>query len=352
MSQLRTAKIVAPLFAVSLLAGAIHTAVADEEKLSSTFFEVTASVQTELVGASGSAAEARGKDNWYITDSWGNGVNNNENWSAVFLHGEHRFDNGVRVFARHGFNYDMDGLKDGRAKYRDSYVGVAGSLGMVRAGRLESPYKLNTLQWDPFVATFLQARTNMGAAGGPLGAGAYIDDAVDYTLVRNGVTYRAFYSNNDGQPAPQGVERDSTFSGSINFPIHENIELAIAHIDAGNRGAGKRQGTKFGARTRYDQFTFAVEYEFRDEGLENGEFLFLSGTYNDGQRNWSASYGQFMDDGIQNNDGEYYALGVAQRFNRNVAVHAGYRRTERDITGGENTVGIGLRLTRGYRHTL
>ena len=85
MSQLRTAQFVAPLFAVSLLAGAIHTAVADEEEQSSTFFEVTARVQTELVGVDGSAAEARGKDNWYITDSWGNGVNNNHNWSAVFF---------------------------------------------------------------------------------------------------------------------------------------------------------------------------------------------------------------------------------------------------------------------------
>ena len=70
----------------------------------------------------------------------------------------------------------------------------------------------------PLCCHVLQARTNMGKSGGPLGAGAYIDDAVDYTLVRNGVTYRAFYSNNDGQPAPQGVERGQYILWLDQFP--------------------------------------------------------------------------------------------------------------------------------------
>lgn len=333
------------LGSLSILMMSMGHALADEQK--STFFEITARVQSELVNVDGTAAEARNKDNWYITDAWANGNNNAHNWSALFLHGEHKLDNGVRLIARHGYNFTMDGLNDGRAKYRESYVGVAGNFGMVRGGRLESPYKLNTLSWDPFVATFLQARFNGAKAGGPLGAGAYIDDAVDYTLVRNGVTFRAFYSNNDGQPAPAGVARDNTWSASVNVPVGK-VELAFAHIDAGNRGMGKRDGSKVGARTQYGDFTFAAEYEFRGTGLENADTLFLSSTYNAGKRNYSLSYGQFLDNGIMNNDGEYLAVGFKQTINPRFMVHGGYRQTRRDLTGTEHIIGVGVRLI--WRH--
>lgn len=331
---------------LSLIALAISSAAVADEK-ASTFFEITARVQSELVNVDGSAAEARNTDKWYITDGWGNGTNNSHNWSAVFLDGEHKFTNGVRLFVRHSYNFNMDGLNDGRAKYRESYVGVAGDFGMVRGGRLESPYKLNTLQWDPFVGSFLQARANGGKSGGPLGAGGYIDDAVDYTLVQNGITFRALYSNNDGQPAPSGVERDTMWAGSVNVPVG-NVELALAHFDAGNRDDGKRDGTKIGARTSLDQFTFAAEYEFRGTGLENADILFFSTTYNAERRSYSLSYGEFMDNGIMNNDGEYFALGFKQTINPRVMFHGGYRQTRRDLTGTEHLIGVGVRLI--WRH--
>lgn len=334
--KLKQVAIVSAVLSALGLSGAV---VADNE---TTYFEVMARAQVELVNASGDIPKATGEDGFNVTDAWGGGNPNSHNWSGLFLDAGHKFTPGLEVFGRYSFNFNMDGLPDGRAKYRDIFVGLRGDFGTVRAGRIESPYKLAGLGWDPLNATALQARTNMGRSGGALGHGGYHNDSVDYSVSLNGVKFTAFYSKGDG--GPSGPNQNSMYAGSVSVPMG-NVELSLSHFDADNRGGGKRDGTKLGARYQEGAWTFAGQYEFRGTGLENGDYLFLSSAYKAAVGQLSLSYGRFMDDSIFNSDGEYVAAGLMRRLSPNFAYHAGVRYTDRDSLGSETMVGVGFRFS-------
>lgn len=332
-------KQVAVVSAVLSALGISGAVVADDEK---TFFQVLARAQVEMVNASGDIPDLTGEDGFHITDAWGNGRPNSHNWSGLFLDAGHKITDGLEVFGRYSFNFNMDGLPDGRAKYRDTFIGLRGDFGAVRAGRLESPYKLAGLGWDPMNATSLQARMNAGRSGGALGHGGFHNDSVDYNVTMNGIKFSAFYSKGDG--GPSGPEQNSMYSGSIIVPVG-NVELLLAHFDADDRGAGKRDGTKLGARYQEGAWTFAGQYEFRGTGVDNGDYLFLTGAYKAAIGQLSLSYGRFMDDSIAKTDGDYVAAGLMRRLSPNFAYHAGVRYTDRDSVGSETLVGVGFRFS-------
>lgn len=314
-----------------------------------TYFQVMARAQVELVNASGDIPELTGEDGFNITDAWGSGRPNNHNWSGIFLDGGHAFTPNFEVFGRLSYNFNMDGLPDGRGKYRDLYLGVRGDFGTVRAGRIETPYKLAGLGWDPMNATSFQARRNAGRSGGGLGHAGYHDDSIDYSFSMNGMKFTAFYSKNDG--GPSGPDQNSMYAASVLVPVG-SVELSLAHIDADNRGGGKRDGTKLGARYTEGAWTFAGQYEFRGTGLDNGDYVFLTGAYKAAVGQVSLSYGRFLDDSLGAvADGEYVGIGLVRRLSPQFAYHAGVRYTDRDTVGSETMVGLGFRFTYKNRMT-
>lgn len=314
-----------------------------EDQNGSTQFKFTARFQAELVHADGSAANARERDGWHITDAWGGGRPNSHNWGAIFADIEHRFADGTQVFARYGLSVDTDGLPSGPSKDREIYVGARGAWGQVRAGRLETPYKLNMLAWDPLNATFMQARANLGRSGGALGHGGYWDDSIDYTYRINRLTLHAFMSKNDGLPST--VSKKNTFSVGVNYQATEALELAFAHVDSGYALHGSRSGSKVGIRYSAGPWIFASEYETRKRGLEHADIVFATATYRAAKFRYSLSLGGFLDESEAGNDGEYIAFGVDTQLNPQLRLHGGIRYNNRDRIGSETLVGVGLRYT-------
>lgn len=302
-------------------------------------------LQPELVHVSGSAARARGQTGWYLTDAWAGGSRNAQNFGGLFIDGGQRLGDDLRLIGRYALNLSMDGLQDNRRlRHREIFVGLDGSWGQVRVGRLDTPYWLSTLAWDPLNGTFLQARGNLGRSPGPLGHGGYVNDAIDYTRKFGAATWRLFYARNDAPgAAPSVPDSDPTVSTSLNLPVGP-WEFAIAHADAGNRGAGPRRATKFAARWTGEAFGFHGHYEARGRGLENADYLLLGGTWRSGPTTIALNGGRFADDSAAGNDGRYLALGASHRFSPQLAIHGGVRRSERDRGGHETLIGLGLRI--------
>ncbi len=327
------------LFAAGILLALPPLAAATESPDSS--FSVLLRLEPELVHVDGSAAEARDADGWYLTDGWAGGNKNAANFGALFIDGEHQVSHGLRAVGRFGLNINSEGLPAGSAQHREIYLGLAGDFGQVIAGRLETPYKLSALGWDPLNGTALQARGNIGRSGGAFGHASYIDNAIEYSHRFGPVSLRAMAALDEDS---ETTSDRPMWSASLAVPAGP-VEFTLAHIEASefDDGPDKRTGTKLGARYSEGPWAVAATYEMRDEGLEDGDFMYLTTSYR--WRDWSfmASHGRFSDDSPDNNDGRYNAVAARYHFARNVSAHAGFRRMTRDTGGSENIAGIGIR---------
>lgn len=309
-------------------------------------FSVLLRLQPELVHVDGSAAEQRDRAGWYLTDGWGGGNKNSHNFGALFVDGGFGISDKTRAVARLGLNVDMEGLKDGEAREREVQAGLEGPWGTLLLGRLETPYKLAGLGWDSLNGTFLQARANTGRSGGAFGHGGYVDNALSYAHRFGDLRFQLFTAIDDlSDIGSGGTSGNHAWGFSMSLPAGP-VELMLAHIDASDfkQGPDKRTGTKFGLRWSEGPWTLAGHYEIRGRGLEDGDFLFLSGSYRiDEQWTVMANLGRFLDQG-GDNDGGYAALGARFSIDRRFSVHGGIRRISRDISGNEDIAGVGLRM--------
>ncbi len=310
-------------------------------------FSLLLRVQPELVHVDGAFADARGRNGWQLTDGWGGGSRNSHNWGALFIDGGVPLGERTRLIARVGLNIDMQGLKDGDARKRERQAGLDGPWGRLLVGRLETPYKLAGLGWDPLNATSLQARANTGRSGGAFGHGGYVDNAISYSHRLGRLRYMLFAAIDDGsRPSDLGDPDRRVLSFSLSAPIGP-VEVILAHIDASRfrDGPDRRTGSKLGLRWSAGAWALAGHHEWRGRGFENGNFLFLNASYRIDDR-WSlmANLGRF-NHSANANDADYLALGARFAIDRRLSLHGGWRRVDRDNGGKENIAGFGARIS-------
>ena len=301
-------------------------------------------LQPELVYVDGEAADARGTDGFEVTDGWGGGSPNSLNWGALFIDGAHQISDSTRVFARFGLNINAEGLVDGDGRNRDVLVGITGPLGELAAGRLQTAYRVTGLDWDPMMGSFLQARGNLGLSGGAFGHGGVFDRSLRYRQSFGSVSFHGTLTLDDSVINDNGSDDDHLLSASITAPVGP-IQLIAAYIDASQYEGGPddRTGFKFGARYHQDEWTAAIVHESRGEGLEDGDFTFLTGSYRMDKWQFNANVGLFSDNNDVN-DGNYFALGARYQLHNLVSVHGGIRQLDRDFTGKERIAGLGFRI--------
>lgn len=301
-------------------------------------------LQTELVQVDGAAADAAGTDGFDVTDGWANGRSNSGNWGALFVDGAHQINSNTRVFARFGLNINADGLVDGSGRNREVYAGVAGDFGKIYAGRIESAYKVSGMSWDPLNATFMQARGNIGRSFGAYGHGGFFNRSLAYENTFGKVKFHAVASLDDAVPGDIGNDDDHVISAAISAPMGP-VEFIAAYIDGSNYKGGPddREAIKVGARYSKDQWSGAIMHEARMEGLEDGNFTFVTGTYRQNKWQFSANVGLFNDDN-GSNDSNYFALGARYQLHNRASIHGGIRQLDRDLTGKERIAGLGLRI--------
>ena len=334
----------ASLVLAGLCSAAMLASTAVMAETSDSHFELLLRLQPELIHASGDRPDAAGTDGWDISDGWAGSNTNSAGWGAVYLRGHHEVRPGLQAIGELGFNIDADGLKDGAAATREAFVGLRGDWGQIIGGRLESPYKLAGLGWDPLNATFMQARGNSGRSGGLFGHGGNFNSAVEYSTTGGPVQVRAFVAF-DRAVTPGDSNDDHTWSVSVTAPAGP-VQLMFSHIEGSEYRGGPDNvtGTKLGARYVNGPLAVAGSYERRDSGLEDGDFLFGTVSYRWQDWTLAANAGHFNDDGGANNDGINFALGARRHLSDQVSIHTGLQYNDRDIGGDEVVVGVGLRI--------
>ena len=315
---------------------------------------ISGQLQTQVVSVGGDGGLRNGL---YVSDGGMVGGNaNSGNWGALNVSASEDLGDGLKALAKYAFNINT-GTTIGT---REAYVGLAGGFGAVLAGRLNHPYKTSTIGWDPFVATFMQARGNYGMVGALYGA--EVDNALAYAGTFGAVKVVAAMvidENNATDPSKTNGKNATSFS--VNAPIGP-VELAVAYANisefgrvedfaggTGTTAANKDAiATKVGVKWVSGDITVAGQVEMLDKGLtatgEKGNAMYVTGSYKMGNNTISAAVGQH--DKKLNNGTDaatYVAVGLNHAMSKNTSAFVGYRASD-DKTNKENAVGAGLRV--------
>lgn len=266
--------------------------------------------------------------------------------------------NGLKAIGRLAWQVNPSDGQDERA--RDQYVGLSGNWGAVVAGRLPTPYKMNGgVKWDPFVATFMQARQQGGMSGTALGHNSFVNDVIAYVMPELGginATF-AYVGSEDFNFGQAGADWDIsgtyTAGGTGKWgPIEVMLAYTRTADPTTDDGVklDKVKQAKAGIRYKGNGLTAAYQYEdvdyagpVRAYGLSTGfnalggseigspwsggTFNFFNLGYKFGNTLIAGNYGRFSGDtGIQ--DVNYGALGVKYYFDKKVSIHGGYATTD------------------------
>ncbi len=311
--------------------------------------KVSGTLQAEIVSVSGDSAVNNGL---YLMDGATYANPNGHNAGALGFSASHDLGNGLTGFAKANFNVQAD--NNAAMGTRDAYVGLKGGFGTVMAGRLSTPYKSSTVKWDPFFATFMQARGNKGVGGGLLGNGSYLANAVAYAnkfgpakvVIAAGFDETAEV---DALGAPTGnTQGNHATSISINAPVGP-VEVAVAMLNASDYAATgpDANNMKVGVKYSAGAITVAAVMENSDASADNGTYTWVNGAYKMGANTFSLGFGQFAAD-TGSVDGGYLAVGMKHAFSKKVSAHVGYRSTTNDTAPAstdESLVGAGLRVS-------
>lgn len=330
------------------IAGALAAPLAAQAEVT-----VSGGLQAEIVNLSGDGAV----EGLYAMDAAEYSSQNSGNFGYLAFSASEDLGNGMKAIAK----YNMKTAVDNVLGTRDAYVGMSGGFGTVLAGRLATPYKSSTVKWDPFLATFMQAR---GSNGMSFLHDGYVDNAVAYAnqFGPAKVVLAVVLDEAQDPTDPSSTAGNHATSFSVNVPVGP-VEIAVAYIDMseytitsdikdpmtgvvaipkGTQLADDSAATKVGVKYNAGAITVAGQYETFDDGLGDYAQYYLTGSYAMGATTVSASYGA---DDIDNVNDNYAAIGVSHAFSKSTNVYAGYRMSDSDVDGTDaSAVGAGLRV--------
>ncbi|SCZ61337.1 porin [Thiohalomonas denitrificans] len=309
------------------IAGAMAAPLAAHAELT-----ISGKLQAEVVNVDGDGATLEGIQ---VVDGMEGSTANSGNASAINFAGSQDLGNGLKGIVKAGFNLkpaDRVGID-----MRDGYVGLAGGFGTVLVGSMNSPYKASTVGWDPFLATSLQARGSTGMSGLHNG---YLSNTIAYGNTFGAAKFSAAVAVDETDDGTGDTQGDHTISASLNVPVGP-VEVAVAYQD---EGGDNETAVKGGVKYSTGVFTVAGQYETLDEGLSDGDHMYLTGSMAMGANTFSLSAGSFTDDSATPNDADYVALGVKHAFNKAVSAHVGYRMNDDDAGADVNVLAAGMRV--------
>ena len=297
-------------------------------------------LQVEVVGLDGGDANSQGNFDNQTAMGDANGM------SRFGIDGSKDLGNGLKAIGRYAFkmnpsNGSTAGSGDsGIAGARDQWVGLKGGFGAIILGRQPTPYKMNGgVKWDPYVATFMQARAGGGMSGGAYGHESFVNDVIMYASPKfAGIKFQAGYvpdqtSGNDGTVTAGGT---GTWGP---------IDVIAAYTAANNVGADDTKQGKVGVRYKGNGLTAAIQYEDVDSvgGIKvngnklttvgAGSILFLNLGYKFGNTliagNWGSTDADDVN-GVVGQDVDYWAIGARYYFAKKVSTYIGYANTKTD----------------------
>jgi predicted porin len=196
---------------------------------------------------------------------------------------------GYSVVAQFESQVDVSAAPNERAAFgtRDSYVGLEGPWGAIKAGKSDTPYKKATSPFDPFSGTVADYNSIMGNTGGD--NRAEFDWRMNHAIwyespIWNGFQFSALFSPGQNYATDNSdyaygdyfqCNGASTRGSGSNFP---NTGGAIPGNIGGNGCTDGSYGNAFSAAATYKNgpVTLIAAYEFHqsvnrhgDDGLEN-----------------------------------------------------------------------------------
>jgi len=113
--------------------------------------------------------------------------------SRVYIDASKDLGNGLKAFGRYAWKLNPSNGSQFAA--RDQWVGLKGGFGKVMFGRMPTPYKMNGgVKWDPYTATFLEARRSGGMSGDAFGHNGFVNDIIMYGSPKlAGIKFQAGY---------------------------------------------------------------------------------------------------------------------------------------------------------------
>ena len=304
-------------------------------------------LEVEIVGVDGGDANSQGN---FDNDTQMGDANGMSRWG---IDGSKDLGNGMKAIGRYAFKMNpSDGSGGGISGARDQWVGLKGGWGAIILGRQPTPYKMNGgVKWDPYVATFMQARAGGGMSGGAYGHESFVNDVMTYASPKfAGIKFQVGYvpdqtSGNDGTLTAGGT---GTWGP---------IDVIAAYTAKNNEGADDTKQGKVGVRYKGNGLTAAIQYEDVDSvgGIKvngnklttvgAGSILFLNLGYKFGNTliagNWGTVDADNVTTGVAGQDVDYWAIGARYYFAKKVSTYIGYANTKTDTD--YSMFGAGLR---------
>lgn len=278
--------------------------------------------------------------------------------SRVYIDASKDLGNGLKAFGRYAWKMNpSDGSQFGA---RDQWVGLKGGFGAVKFGRMPTPYKMNGgVKWDPYTATFLEARRSGGMSGDAKGHNGFVNDIIMYASPKfAGIKFQAGYiadKNATGGGKKPAANGTFLFGGTgVWGPISAIVgyqkfrQRAVGAV----KGKGDVKQAKIGVRYKANGLIAAWQYEDVDSVGSirvNGNKIATVGA---GKINWvnlgykfgntliTGSYGKTNADN-NGQDVDYGMIGATYFLAKKVRAYVGYAQTKTDTK--YKMIGTGMR---------
>ncbi len=132
-------------------------------------------LQQELVSWSGAAQPQKPQDEYKILDGGQYQLDSRDAEGASYL----ALLSTLYLTPNHEglARFHLDLSQTEGVEQHEAYIGIQGPTSNWRIGTISSPYKSSTVGWDPFLATFMQARGNGGLS---VQHNGYVEGAINY----------------------------------------------------------------------------------------------------------------------------------------------------------------------------
>ena len=255
--------------------------------------------------------------------------------SRVFIDASKDLGNGLKAIGR--YSWKTDPSNGSQISARDQWVGLKGGWGHVKFGRQPTAYKMNGgVKWDPYTATFMEARRSGGMSGDASGHNGFMNDIIEYGSPKfAGMKVQVDYIADESADA----NGTASIGGTGNWGP---VSAIAAYTKIASAGDDVKQG-KIGIRYKANGLTAAFQYEDVDNvgsirvngnkvaGPKSGKITFLNLGYKFGNTLIAGNYGMVSADN-QGQDVDYGAIGATYFFAKKVRAYIGYAETKTDTT--------------------
>jgi hypothetical protein len=226
------------------------------------------------------------------------------------------------------FHFDLN-QEDGLEQY-EAYVGIQTPSSNWRMGAIASPYKSSTAGWDPFLATFMQARGNGGAS---IHHNGYVESSIVYQSDWWGADMALLWSPENGS------------SLSMNHSLTK-WDFALAYNND-ESSTVKNSAAKGGVRYRSGEWITTLQYESLKNNSVPARASYFGLSKRDGETEYGGNIGMYRSDNAVDVDLNYFALGMKHALAKNNIIHFGYRLSSAPEDGSQSEKAVGL----GFRYS-